>query len=74
MFNLYLSFIGRNQGYRASAMSYSELCSYHNSNYASGVLCTAVHLPSLGSYPEYPDARTRSPRAAQVDTGHGFLR
>ena len=39
LFNLYLSFIGRSQGYRGSAMSYSEFCSYHNSNYASGALC-----------------------------------
>ena len=39
LFNLYLNFIGRSQGYRGSAMSYSEFCSYHNSNYASGPLC-----------------------------------
>ena len=39
LFNLYLNFIGRSQGYRGSAMSYSEFCSYHNSNYSSGPLC-----------------------------------
>jgi hypothetical protein len=39
LFNLYLNFIGRSQGYRGSAMSYSEFCSYHNSNYSSGALC-----------------------------------
>jgi hypothetical protein len=39
LFNLYLSFIGRSQGYRGSALSFSEFCSYHNSNYSSGALC-----------------------------------
>lgn len=39
LFNLYLNFIGRSQGYRGSAMSYSEFCSYHNSNYSSGPFC-----------------------------------
>ena len=39
LFNLYLTFVGRSQGYRGSAMSYSEFCSYHNSNYASGAMC-----------------------------------
>ena len=39
LFNLYLNFIGRSQGYRGSALSYSEFCSYHNSNYASGPQC-----------------------------------
>ena len=39
LFGLYLSFIGRSQGYRGSAMSYSEFCGYHNSNYSSGAAC-----------------------------------
>jgi hypothetical protein len=36
---LYTEFIGRSQGYRGSVMSYSEFCSYHNSNYSSGPGC-----------------------------------
>ena len=36
LWQLYTSFIGRSQGYRGSAMSYSEFCGYHNSSYSSG--------------------------------------
>jgi hypothetical protein len=37
--SLYTNFIAKSAGYRASLMSFSEYCGYHNANFASGPRC-----------------------------------